>query len=50
MNNNIWQPWIDFWTPKSAEPVQQNPESSYCIETKFDMKSGVVTISHKFGW
>lgn len=51
-NTNIWQPWIDFWvSPTPApEPEKQNSTGSYCIETKFDMKSGVVTVRHEFGW
>lgn len=49
---NIWQPWIDFWAPKptTPEPVQQNSIGSYSVETKIDMRSGVVTVRHEFGW
>lgn len=52
---DIWQPWIDLWTPKPTtvavpDPVQQKTAGTYCIETKYDMKSGVVTVRHEFGW
>lgn len=50
---DMWQPWIDFWTPtpKPAPTLEpQKKTAGYSVETKFDMKTGVVTIRHEFGW
>lgn len=57
--DNMWQPWIEFWTKPASglgttvavpDPVQQKTAGGYCIETKIDMRSGVVTVRHEFGW
>lgn len=49
---NYWQPWIDFWTPPKPIPVPEpeKQKSGYSVETKYDMRSGVITVRHEFGW
>lgn len=50
---DMWQPWIDFWTPTpKPAPTPEPPKKAagYSVEIKTDMRSGVVTVRHEFGW